>query len=361
MLHKNKLPLILSSFIILLPCLIGILVQLFCPEIMASEWSMIANKRFWNAKITLLVLFTLLLLLIHWICAFIILKDTKNQTQNDKIKSLGLWLMPIFSLIGGCTLMEAATCNDFGFGFVIQLFLCTLFFILGNFMPKCKPNHSIGIKLPWTLHSEDNWIKTHRITGMIWVACSVTMFLFLMLFESGFISKVLPILIVMLAGPMVFSALYYRKQVKDGSVSRLERGMFSTTNRSFSASSVLGALIAVVVAVIFISGTIHYRFDEETLTIKANYWEDATVAYTEIDSVEYRENDLVGKRIMGFGSFFVLMGDYENSEFGVYARYSYSSCNSCVVIHSDERVLIINRKDEDATKELYKTLLTKIE
>ena len=143
MLEKNKLPVILSSIIILLPCLAGILLQIFRPEIIASEWTGTDAGSFWNAKITLLILFTLFILAVHWTCIYFISKDTKNREQSDKILSLSIWIVPAFSLIGGCTLIEAATGKDFGIGFIMQLFLCTLFFILGNYMPKCKPNHSM--------------------------------------------------------------------------------------------------------------------------------------------------------------------------------------------------------------------------
>ena len=343
-----------------MPFLVGILLRLFCPEVIASEWSKTTIGGFWNAKITLFLFSTLLFLAVHWICAYFILKDEKNQTQSDKILSLGLWIVPVFSLIGGCTIIEAATGKDFGFAFITQLIVSTMFFILGNYMPKCKPNHSIGIKLPWTLHSEENWCKTHRVTGMFWVAGSVTMFLFLMVFESGFVSKILPILLIMMVGPILFSVLYYRKQIKEGSVSKIEKGLTSPTNRSFTSSSLLGAIIVVIVAVIFISGTIEYRFDEESLTIKANYWENATVNYAEIDSVEYRESDLAGRRVIGFSSFSILMGEYDNSEFGAYTRYSYNTCKSCVIVRVDDRVLVLNQKEEDATKRLYETLLSKL-
>ena len=36
-------------------------------------------------------------------------------------------------------------------------------------MPKLKVNHTVGIRLPWTLQSEDNWHKTHRLAGKLWV------------------------------------------------------------------------------------------------------------------------------------------------------------------------------------------------
>lgn len=359
MLQKNKLPVILSSVIIMLPCLVGILLQIFRPEIIASEWAGTDTGNFWNAKTTLFILFTLIILAVHWICIYFITKDTKNRLQSDKILSLGLWIVPAFSLIGGCTLIEAATGKDFGIGFIMQLFLCTLFFILGNYMPKCKPNHSIGIKLPWTLHSEENWNKTHRITGMFWVAGSVTMFLFMMEFESGFIAKIVPVLLIMTVGPILFSVLYYRKQVKEGTVSKIEKGMATPTNRSFAFSSIISVISVVLVAFLLIFGTIDYRFGEDSFTVKANYWEDVTVKYKEIDSVEYRSTDIPGNRVMGFGSFSILMGEFENSEFGAYTRYSYSDCKSCVIIRADDRVLVLNEKDEAATKKLYETLLSK--
>ncbi len=360
MLRKNRLQLILSSVIIVLPCLIGVLLQIFRPEMFASEWSGNTNGSFGNVKISLLIFFSLFLLAIHWICAFFIFKDPKTQTQSDKILSLGLWIIPSFSLIGGSTIIEAATNKDFGFGFIALIFFSTLLFILGNYMPKCKPNQSIGIKIPWTLHSEENWVKTHRITGMVWMAGSVTMFLFLMVFENGFLSKILPIFIIMTIGPILFSALYYRKQVKEGSVSKIEKRISTSSNRPFAFSSTIGVIIVIVVAVIFISGTIEYRFQEDSFIVKANYWEDVTVPYAEIDSVEYRANDLVGRRVMGFSSFSIEMGEYENSELGSYTRYSYSNCKSCVVVRADESVLVLNQKEEEATKELYEALLTKV-
>lgn len=360
MLRKNKLPLILSSFIVLLPCLVGIMLQLFRPKIIASDWSGNGTGSFWNAKIALLSISSFFMLAVHWLCALLILKDPKNKTQSEKVLNLGLLIIPVLSLICGCTLIEAATGKNFGLGFITQIFLSTIFFVLGNYMPKCKPNHSIGIKVSWTLHSEENWNKTHRITGMFWVAGSVTMFLFIMVFESGFISKTLPILFIMVAGPILFSVLYYKKQLKEGSVKKIKKEISPPANRSFAFSSTIGAIIVIVVAVIFISGTIEYRFNDESLTIKANYWENATVTYSEVDSIEYREVDLIGKRIIGFSSFSIQMGEYDNSEFGSYTRYSYSNCKSCVVVRADDRVLILNKKDEKTTKELYETLLTKV-
>lgn len=41
---------------------------------------------------------------------------------------------------------------------------------MGNYLPKCPPNYTVGIRLPWTLADEDNWKKTHRLGGYVMMA-----------------------------------------------------------------------------------------------------------------------------------------------------------------------------------------------
>ena len=36
-------------------------------------------------------------------------------------------------------------------------------------MPKTKRNYTVGIKLPWTLNSDENWNKTHRLAGYFFI------------------------------------------------------------------------------------------------------------------------------------------------------------------------------------------------
>ena len=40
-------------------------------------------------------------------------------------------------------------------------------------MPKLKQNYTIGIKVPWTLNSEENWNMTHRMAGKLYVIAGV--------------------------------------------------------------------------------------------------------------------------------------------------------------------------------------------
>lgn len=46
---------------------------------------------------------------------------------------------------------------------------------LGNYLPRVHPNYTFGIRTPWTLASEDNWRRTHRFAGPVFVAAGAAM------------------------------------------------------------------------------------------------------------------------------------------------------------------------------------------
>ena len=40
-------------------------------------------------------------------------------------------------------------------------------------MHRIKQNYTVGIKLPWTLNSEENWNRTHRMASWLFVLCGI--------------------------------------------------------------------------------------------------------------------------------------------------------------------------------------------
>ena len=58
---------------------------------------------------------------------------------------------------------------------IILFALGALMIALGNYLPRVRPNYTFGIRTPWTLASEDNWRRTHRFAGPVFVAAGVVM------------------------------------------------------------------------------------------------------------------------------------------------------------------------------------------
>lgn len=86
-----------------------------------------------------------------------------------------------------------------------------LLIITGNYLPKCRQNYTAGIRLPWTLASEENWNRTHRlggktmvIAGIIIVVCSFV--------KVNFAFLIIPIIAAVII-PAVYSYMLYRKNI----------------------------------------------------------------------------------------------------------------------------------------------------
>ena len=51
-----------------------------------------------------------------------------------------------------------------------------LLIVLGNFMGKITRNFFVGIRTPWTLASDEVWLRTHRLGGKLFVLAGAVFF-----------------------------------------------------------------------------------------------------------------------------------------------------------------------------------------
>ena len=91
--------------------------------------------------------------------------------------ALIFWLVPVISLLANCSTYLIALGVDFSIEIFISALIGVFFIVLGNYMPKLQQNYTIGIKLPWTLNSEENWNRTHRLGGKLYIVMGIAMIL----------------------------------------------------------------------------------------------------------------------------------------------------------------------------------------
>lgn len=48
--------------------------------------------------------------------------------------------------------------------------------VLGNYLGKVTRNFFIGVRTPWTLASDEVWLRTHRLAGKLFVMAGLAMF-----------------------------------------------------------------------------------------------------------------------------------------------------------------------------------------
>ena len=94
---------------------------------------------------------------------------------------------------------------------IMPLFMGVLFVVIGNLLPKMRQSYTMGIKLPWTLNNEENWNKTHRLAGKLWVGGGIV------IMATAFLGSfwiMIGILTLMVIVPTVYSYCLYKKQTK---------------------------------------------------------------------------------------------------------------------------------------------------
>ena len=298
----------------------------------------------------------LVLVLVHLLCILATGKDKGNQEQNPKVFRLVLWCCPIMACYttgieylvttGRYTGIEEISIGLFGF----------LFLIIGNYLPKCKMNATIGIKIPWTYSSEENWNRTHRFGGKVWVICGLLIMttVFMPANVGGIV--MICLFIAMILVPTVYSYLFYKKEKREGKAS-----LATMYNKKMGkATGIFLIVIFALVAILMFTGNIEFTCEENALNIDADFWKDMTIDYDEIQSVEYLEEDVAGSRTSGYGSARLLMGTFRNGDFDYYTRYSYTKCDAGIVLDLGESIVVISEIDEESTQKLYDEIVLRV-
>ena len=211
---NNKREMLLTSLVCLLPLFAGAALYPRLPETMATHWDFSGNANGWSSRAATVFGLPLFILALHLVCFYAESRETKKN-RNPVLRTVLLWFCPAVSLLGGAVTLGTGLGYEMHISTVVPVFVGLLFLILGNYLPKIRQNCTMGIKLPWTLASEENWTHTHRVAGFTWVAAGLLMLLSALLRLHG--PTVTVVLLALAVGiPVLYSYLYYRRHEKGG-------------------------------------------------------------------------------------------------------------------------------------------------
>lgn len=359
MLKNNKWKLIVSSILILLPILVGLVLWNQLPDTMITHWGADGNADGSSSKFIAIIVMPLILLGAHWFCLWLTSLDKKQKDQNKKALGIIFWIIPALSIFVNGVMYAIALGYQFTSIVAMPILFGALFIYIGNYLPKIKQNKNLGIKISWTLNNEENWNKTHRFAGKIWVIGGLVILATAFLPVKLMITVFMCILISLIIVPVVYSYSIYRKHEAEG-VDYTAQPKSKADKIAARISAVLVPMILIGVAFLMFTGDITVSCGETAVSIDATFWNDSEIKYEDIKNIAYKESGFEGYRISGFGSAKLSLGQFENEEFGNYISYIYNRCDACVVIYGENKILILNGPDRSSTKAIYDTLQEKI-
>ncbi len=357
MFKKNVGKSVFSCFVTLLPMIFGFVVWNDLPGTVATHWGVDGVADGFGSKVFAVVGIPLVLLAVQVLMLLFMSFSKEAKTQNPKILAVTYWIIPVLSVLVNGITYAVALKKEFEYMLLMPILVGLLFVVLGNYLPKTNQNHSLGIKLLWTFANQENWNKTHRFGGKIWVLCGLVLWFSALLPTTAMAWVAITTILVAVLIPTIYSFVLYKNHQKQGIAYDFSARKVDKVARKITA--ILVPIILLGTLFLMFTGNVTVEYGDTSFTVSATYGNDLTVEYTAIDNLEYRETLDVGSRVLGFASAKLSHGTFQNKEFGNYSLFAYTGKSGAVVLTVDQNTLVIVGKTPAETKEIYQKLLTK--
>ncbi|MBW7571819.1 SdpI family protein [Caproiciproducens faecalis] len=208
---KNKIGKYLYWLAAVFPFLLSAAFYSRLPETMPTHWDAAGNVNGYSSRFFAAFGIPAILLACGIFVNFSISADPKRQNidRSPQMKLISRWLVVIIANVTQASVIAKVLYKDFNISVLITALVGIVIAVLGNYLPKCKPNYTMGIKLPWTLASEENWRKTHRFAGFVWIVGGVVIIISAFLPYKALLLAAILLLSVI---PAIYSYCLFRKE-----------------------------------------------------------------------------------------------------------------------------------------------------
>ena len=214
---KYRTTIIITTLITLLPILFGLIVWNRLPEQIATHWGANGQADGYSGKAFAVFGIPCILAALQLFVSFITLNDPKRRNIHKKPLTLVLWILPVMSVLMNCMTYAVALGMKVDVGIIVSILIGLLFIILGNYMPKLQQNYTLGIRVPWTLNSTENWNRTHRLGGKMFILGGflliITGFLGSVMGDYGTLAALIVIVLICAGVPAVYSFWLFKKGI----------------------------------------------------------------------------------------------------------------------------------------------------
>ena len=203
---------ILTTAICLLPILAGLALYSRLPEQVPTHFDFNGNPDGWSSRAFAVFGIPGLMAAINLFLHICLEKDPKRANMSAALKRISLWVIPVLSVLTSGLTLGAAMGWPVHVETAIPVLVGGLFLLVGNYLPKTKQSYTMGIRLPWTLDSEENWNRTHRLSGFLWVAAGAA-FILLSLLRLWNIWLLGALLLALIFVPIGYSYFLHKKGI----------------------------------------------------------------------------------------------------------------------------------------------------
>jgi uncharacterized membrane protein len=210
--EKKKWVIILTLLVTLSPLFVGLILWNKLPAEIPTHYGITGEPDGYSSKAMTVFGVAPLMLRFQLLILYVLGKDHKTVNLSKKVLNLVIWIIPVLSLYNCLMVYGKALDLPISISKLTVLLLGLLFMFIGNYLPKTRQNHTVGIRLPWTLKSVDNWNKVNRLSGYLWMITGALICISVLFNETVMWIITLVLFIISGAVPTVYSYQLSKKE-----------------------------------------------------------------------------------------------------------------------------------------------------
>jgi len=211
---------ILVALLVALPLAYLVMVYPSLPAVIPTHFGFDGKPNGYSDKksmIWIVMAIAILSILVYLLVRYLPRVDPKKTASQSagNMQKIGVAVVALMSAVT-ISLLYSSRRGMFSFNKLLNPLMGIFFIVVGNWMYNIKPNYFVGIRVPWTLESPDNWRATHRMGSKLWVIGGILIaicspFLAGEAAEYFFVVITLGLALV----PIIYSFLYFKNNRTD--------------------------------------------------------------------------------------------------------------------------------------------------
>jgi uncharacterized membrane protein len=210
---NNIVRLAVTSIVSLLPVCLSFVVFNDLPDQLVMQWSLDGSPNWYAPKTVVVFAFPLFFLILNIVLNLAVSFYPKRESVSKVMQLFIPWLSPVFSLIIIPLFLLANLNVALPIKMIVFIFVGIVFIFIGNYLPKSRQNTIAGIRISWTLNNTENWNKTHRLAGFLWIIGGLLFIVtaFLPLENIVGIITIFTIIFMTIIVPILYSFIYHKR------------------------------------------------------------------------------------------------------------------------------------------------------
>lgn len=207
---ERKRQVLITTVVTLIPIIAGILLWNKLPDRIATHFDSHGVADGWSGKWFTVWGLPLIMTVAHLFMIIAISNDPKSRNIGRKMFTICCWIVPVISCVVMSSIYALALGTSLNVSAVTDILVGVSLLVLGNYMTKAHQNYTVGIRIPWTLNSRENWNKTHRLGGKVFMVAGI-IFIFNMFLQQFWIATAAIFAAIVI--PVIYSFVLYKKGI----------------------------------------------------------------------------------------------------------------------------------------------------